>query len=333
MKQFVATIFLLFSLVLTETVLGQQNVIPGVNLYLAGKNSEAIDSLSQAVKQKDFEANGEVWNYLGLAYAKDNNFKKAAKALEKAVELRPDKSAYHSNLAYVYVLSRQTSKARNQSKKAIDLDPKNITAIYVKGLADFFEQKLDDAEKESDQVIVIDPTYPQAYVLKSNILVMKLGLKVAKGSPVKEHIEFLKDATDVLKTGVEKCKDSPNHKLVDEEFETVSAFYKFFSTDKKMATDPNAAPEPGITPLKLISKPHPGYTDSARQANVQGTITLALIFGADGKVQHVLPLKRLGNGLEEQAVSAARKIQFEPEEKDEKKISVVKVIEYTFSIY
>ena len=331
----IAPLTLLFVLIFAINVLfAQKSVHPGIDLYLAGKNAEALVSLSRAVKQKEFEANGEVWNYLGLAYIKNIDYKNAKKALEKAVKLTPENSVYHSNLAYVYILSRQTSKASSESKKAIELDPQNITAYYVRGSASVWELKLDDADKDADQIMTIGPTYPQGYLLKSNILVVKLGQHIAKGSTVRDQISFLKDATDVLRSGMEKCKNHPNHKLVDEEFESVETFYKYFSKDKSSSITTNAAePEPGVTPIKILSKPRPSYTNSARQANVQGTIKLAVLFGANGMVQHTLILNRLGNGLDEEAIYAARKIQFEPMMKDGKPVSVVKLVEYSFSIF
>ena len=335
MKQ-VITPFLLFVLIFAvNTMFAQTSVHPGIDLYLSGKNSEALAALSIAVKQKTFEANGEVWDYLGLAYIKDNDYKKAKKALEKAVKLNPNSSVYRSNLSYIYILLRQTGKARSTAQKSIELDPKNVFAYYIRGSASMLEQKFDDAGQDADQIMTIDPLFQQGYLLKSNVLLAKLGQRVAKGSTVKDQILFLKEATDILKNGVEKCKDNPNHQLVDEELESVEAFYSYFSKDKSIQVNPNAVPEPepGVTALKILNKPRPSYTDSARQANIQGTITIVVLFGANGKILNTLLIKRLGNGLDEQAMGAARKIQFEPMMKDGKPVSVVRMIEYTFSIY
>lgn len=306
---------------------------PGITQYLAGKNSEAISSLALAVKQNEFKSNGEIWNYLGLAYTKGNDHKNARKALERAVKLSPTNSIYHSNLAYVYLLTRQNGKARSAAKKAIEIDSNNVTAYYVRGIASFRDQKLNDAEKDADQVIMIDSTNSQGYILKSNISLAKLERVVSKGSSVRANIAFLREAADTLRVGVEKCKDGPNLKLVEDEFESIKVFYDYFSKESPVSSDPNSAPEPGVTPLKILSKPKPSYTDSARQGNVQGTILVAILFGADGRIQHVLLLKRLGSGLDEQVMIAARKIKFEPVTKDGKPISVVKMVEYGFSIY
>ncbi len=94
-------------------------------------------------------------------------------------------------------------------------------------------------------------------------------------------------------------------------------------------------PKPvGVTQgIKILSKPRPGYTDSARQANIQGTVILRVTFLASGQVGGISPIKGLGSGLTEQAIAAARRIAFEPAKTNGVAQSVTKQIEYTFSIY
>ena len=90
----------------------------------------------------------------------------------------------------------------------------------------------------------------------------------------------------------------------------------------------------GVTQeMKIISKPRPGYTDAARQANTQGTVILSVTFLASGQVGSISTVKGLPNGLTEQAFAAARRITFEPAKKDGVAQSVTKQIEYPFSIY
>ncbi|CAN5284589.1 hypothetical protein BH20ACI2_BH20ACI2_12540 [soil metagenome] len=97
------------------------------------------------------------------------------------------------------------------------------------------------------------------------------------------------------------------------------------------------APPPkkaGVTAgLKILSKPRPGYTDAARQANIQGTVILRVTFLASGQVGSISPVKGLPSGLTEQAIAAARRISFEPAMRDGVGQSVTRQIEYTFSIY
>ncbi|MEP6903984.1 MAG: energy transducer TonB, partial [Actinomycetota bacterium] len=74
------------------------------------------------------------------------------------------------------------------------------------------------------------------------------------------------------------------------------------------------------------------YTDQARRAKVTGKIVIAVLFAANGKVTQTIIIKPLGYGLDEEAVRAAKGIKFEPLVKNGKPVSVVKIVEYGFSI-
>jgi TonB family protein len=98
--------------------------------------------------------------------------------------------------------------------------------------------------------------------------------------------------------------------------------------------NPPPPPPVGVTQgLKILSKPRPGYTDSARQANIQGTVILRVTFLASGAIGSISPVKGLPSGLTEQAIAAAKRISFEPAKRNGIGQSVTRQIEYTFSIY
>lgn len=85
--------------------------------------------------------------------------------------------------------------------------------------------------------------------------------------------------------------------------------------------------------LAITAKPRPGYTDAARQANIQGTVILRVTFLGSGQIGGISAVKGLPNGLTEQAIAAARRISFQPQLVNGVPQSVTKQIEYTFSIY
>lgn len=87
------------------------------------------------------------------------------------------------------------------------------------------------------------------------------------------------------------------------------------------------------TPLKIISKPRAQYTDEARQNQIQGTVVLKVTLLANGSIGSVTPVSRLGYGLTEKAIAAAKLITFEPKKVNGIPQSVTKTIEYNFNIY
>lgn len=87
------------------------------------------------------------------------------------------------------------------------------------------------------------------------------------------------------------------------------------------------------TALKITYKPKPSYTDAARQAQVQGTVILRVTFNANGSIGSISPVKGLPNGLTEQAIASARSMRFEPAMVNGVAQTVVRQVEYSFSIY
>lgn len=85
--------------------------------------------------------------------------------------------------------------------------------------------------------------------------------------------------------------------------------------------------------LKILSKPKAVYTDQARRNQVQGTVKLRVVFLANGTIGSVFALNGLTDGLTEQAMTAAREIKFEPQKVSGQPISVVKTLEYSFTLY
>jgi outer membrane biosynthesis protein TonB len=84
--------------------------------------------------------------------------------------------------------------------------------------------------------------------------------------------------------------------------------------------------------LKIISKPRPRYTESAKENLTSGIVKLAIEFGADGNIKSIIPIQSLPDGLTQNCIAAARNIEFEPAYKNGKPVSSIKIIEYTFEI-
>jgi protein TonB len=58
--------------------------------------------------------------------------------------------------------------------------------------------------------------------------------------------------------------------------------------------------------------PEPPYTEEARKAKLQGSVTLRVLIGADGRARRIQIIKGLGLGLDEQASQAVRGWRFAP---------------------
>jgi protein TonB len=69
---------------------------------------------------------------------------------------------------------------------------------------------------------------------------------------------------------------------------------------------------PGIIPPGCVYCPYPTYTDEARHGKVQGSVTLQVLVGADGRAQDVRMVKGIGFGLDERAAETVRGWRFTP---------------------
>lgn len=327
---------------LAESVFAQNGREQGMKFYREGKTKEAVVVLERAVKQSKGDA--EAWNALGLAYVKEEELKKGIRAFEKAISFDQQNAVYHTNLAYTYLLTSKFNKAQEESGKAVQINPKLVLAYYVRGTANVYEGDNDDAIKNADQAIAIDPDYSAAYNLKSDALLYQFGKRVGSGSKPSEEAVLLQQAKDVLEVCLKSCRNNAQVEVQRKKLDTLTVFHSYFSKNhdaflSAVAENPTSAPvsqtppDPGVTPMKILLKPQPRYTDKARGDNISGSIVIAVLFAESGQITHTLILKGLGGGLNEEALKAAYKIKFEPAEKDGKPFSQIKIVTYRFTIY
>ena len=69
---------------------------------------------------------------------------------------------------------------------------------------------------------------------------------------------------------------------------------------------------PGVTDPRCAYCPDPQYTDEAREAKLQGRVTLQVLVGADGRALQVRVVQGIGLGLDERAAQAIRGWKFLP---------------------
>lgn len=84
---------------------------------------------------------------------------------------------------------------------------------------------------------------------------------------------------------------------------------------------------------RVVSKPEPTYTESARKYGVTGTVVLRAVFSSDGQITNIVVLRRLPHGLTNQALIAARQTKFVPAQKDGQPVSMGIQLEYNFNLY
>jgi TonB family protein len=88
----------------------------------------------------------------------------------------------------------------------------------------------------------------------------------------------------------------------------------------------------GVTAPALVFKKEPEYSEVARAAKYQGTVTLYVEVGPDGFAHNMRVLKSLGLGLDEKAMDAVSQWQFRPGMKAGVPVTVAASIEVNFRL-
>jgi TonB family protein len=84
---------------------------------------------------------------------------------------------------------------------------------------------------------------------------------------------------------------------------------------------------------RVLEKPEPTYTESARKNQITGTVTLRAVFSAGGAVTNIHAVSGLPDGLTERAIAAAKSIRFVPATKDGHPVSMWMELQYNFNLY
>ena len=89
----------------------------------------------------------------------------------------------------------------------------------------------------------------------------------------------------------------------------------------------------GVSAPQVIHSVEPEFTENARNANFQGTVSIQLIVDSQGNPQNVQVLRHLGMGLDEKAIAAVRQYKFHPAMYQGHPVAVQMVIDVDFHLH
>ena len=88
----------------------------------------------------------------------------------------------------------------------------------------------------------------------------------------------------------------------------------------------------GTSPVEVLSKPNPVYTEEARNLKLEGEVLLEMSFSASGTLQVNRVVRGLGHGLDEAAVAAAKKIRFKPALRNGQPVDSTAIVHVVFQL-
>jgi TonB family protein len=311
----------------------------GIGLYEQGNIKEAVKALRAAVKRDKNDS--EAWHYLSLALNRDGDTKGARKAVEKAIELRPDFAPSRAGLAYILLVSDKPGDALREAEAALALDPQNVEAHYVAGSVYLGQFEADKALEEVEAALRAKPDFAPAYLLRSQVLVNITPEKPgpdfdrspeAAARRGAEWAARMKQAAESLETYFQLNPSPPGAEALREQLANLRV-YAGNAGGNAGGVRTVFFPHEVTTKAQILTRPDAKYTEDARKANLSGTVVLHAILGADGTVQNILVVRSLPYGLTKKAIAAAREIKFVPAMKDGRPVSQFIQIEYNFNFY
>ncbi len=89
----------------------------------------------------------------------------------------------------------------------------------------------------------------------------------------------------------------------------------------------------GVTSPIAKFTPEPDFSEAARKAKYQGTVTLAAVIGLDGRPRNLRVIHALGMGLDEKALERVRTWLFEPGKRNGQPVAVAMTLEVDFRLF
>ncbi len=241
---------------------------------------------------------------------KRNKYKDAEKLLKKALSLKQDSPLANLLLGLVYRNNGKLDEALRQIQEAIKLQPDFPDAHYLLALVYIDKNQLKEAAEEIKLALDQGAQFANIYTMKANLEVR--NRKLAEALKSYEKALQLSQPSD---EGYQKLKD---------QIEALKNYVEFESIRKKDTAT--------YTRPILKNRPQPLYSSLAREKKVQGSIHAAICVSEQGKPDSVLIFKGLGYGLDEEAIKAARKMQFSPSTRNGEPVKFWLIIYIEFNI-
>ncbi len=89
----------------------------------------------------------------------------------------------------------------------------------------------------------------------------------------------------------------------------------------------------GSTPPRAVYTFDPPYTDIARSDRLQGVSVVEVLIDEKGQPRYAIPVKKLGDGLDENALTAIKQWKFQPATKNSKPVPCLATVEVAFHLY
>ena len=202
--------------------------------------------------------------------------------------------------------------------------PKQALASGVGGSVELAAQIGADARKKDVRVISGDPALVSSAL--GAVREWRFRPMLVKGVPVDTTFRIKIRFNLLLQEAISEVEvESPQ--------ETVPVLNTVQHEDDPPEVEVYKLGQMGVVGPRPIYSPDPEFSEKARQAGEQGTVTVSLIVGSDGQPQHVRVACSSVPNLNENAIETVKTWRFDPGTKDGKPVAVQIAVEVDFHSY
>ncbi|MCX7752057.1 MAG: TonB family protein [Blastocatellia bacterium] len=314
-----------------EATTAEQDLQRGRVLFYQQNYSGAIEVLKQAIAKKPDLA--EAHYFLGMSYYRLADYAQAEAALRTALKLKNENyPEAHFGMGMIHFRKREVDLAVREFQTAIEQRGGNYPdAFNVLGVIYYGQRRFADAIQSFRKAIEQRPEGPEVYfnlgMAIEQELVEGAGQQAASGLTWNDAISAYRKAIEqrgtyplaqralglaligvdneaaITELGVyvQQVPQAQDRLQIEEIIDLL-----------KKPDDPAAVAEE-LGKVPRVSKVVPvRLTEEAMRNKVQGSVVLSVLFCYDKRARVVKVVKGLGYGLDEAAIEAVRRVQFEP---------------------
>jgi TonB family protein len=303
-------------------------------------SDQRVADLTELIERKpDFAA---AYYARGVTRLALGQYVGADQDLSKAIELKPDATAYASR-AEVYAATKRYDQEIADLSMAISLKPGNSS--YYLRRANSYRGKGECQAAIADYTEVIRMA-PSEVVYRSRSACRKQSGDAAGAAEDERVIEQMKAARVSPPPPPAPTPPAPIPRPAPRQFVPPSSagvgggIGSASGGGGGRAMLPASSPSPenvyriggGVSQPSILFKVEPEYSEEARKAKWQGSVSLSVVISEFGEPLNLKVTNALGLGLDQQAIDAVQRWVFKPGRKDGQPVAVFANIQVTFHL-
>jgi TonB family protein len=272
-----------------DNVVAERHYKRGQKLYRTGQTEQAIEELYSALSVREIYYEAQL--LLGRSLIEAKRYREAAGTLREIEPPERGAAEVQKLLGRANYEMNRLGEASRNFHYAIGFSKRpDYELHYLLGLVMLRQGDAQGAIAEATRAAALKPRFAPARKLLSDAYLMKKDYRRSEKA-LKRYLASVRDRTEAAE--------------IKERIKALKSLGR--AKSEKSVQKPIAHPQ-------IYTIPKPGYTPEALRYKVEGAVRVEVLFGSNGAIQHAFVVRGLGFGLDEQALKAARGIEFKPGE-------------------